>query len=158
MAELTTEQRAVLVATALVGKARDVKDRLHDWGLPADAEAMRLALAETAVEHAEPELAAALQVLRRVWVVARASQVGGGPWGVRVLVRPWSDEGADLARAYPELAGWATGTGDCERWEVEPASGPITPAEVEAFVADTVAEFQQHGLGDGRPVEVQVVR
>ncbi|MCA3006597.1 MAG: hypothetical protein LW650_15485 [Planctomycetaceae bacterium] len=158
MAELSVERRAVLVATAMVGKARDVKDRLHDWGVDADAEAVRLAVASTAVRHADAELKAALAGLRRVWVVAEARGGGSAAWKLRVLVRPWTDQGVDLSRAYPELAGWSTGTGDWELWEVNPASGPITPAEVEEFVAGTVAEFQQHGLGDGRPVEVQVVR
>ena len=153
MAELTTEQRAVLVATALVGKARDVKDRLHDWGVDADAEAVRLAVASTAVRHADAELKAALAGLRRVWVMW-----GGEPPGVRVLVRPWDDNPADLAMVHPELDGWVEDAVGCGGWEAEPASGPLTPAEVEAFVAGTVTEFREHGLGDGRPVEVEVVR
>jgi hypothetical protein len=98
-------------------------------------------------------LKAALAGLRRVWVMW-----GGEPPGVRVLVRPWDDNPADLAMVHPELDGWVEDAVGCGGWEAEPASGPLTPAEVEAFVAGTVTEFREHGLGDGRPVEVEVVR
>lgn len=136
MADLTMDQAAVLVVTAAEGKARDAKDLLHGWGVDADTEALRRRLAGLVVEHAGGELAAAIGRLVRVWVVAEARE---GGWEIRLVVRPWRDGGPQLV-------------------SVMPVGQVLAPGDLDEMLVELEREWAAEGMGDGRPVRVEVVR